>query len=122
MSLSKLIVRSLCLRFLIFTLQIGFTMSSDGTSNKHLDFMSRHVNIKVPDYNDPTAPKQHQNRFLGITGTVDHTSETQLRGWHEIFGIITSIYNDSPLSGELNLSLEELAHKLSGINTDHAED
>ena len=101
---------------------IGFTISSDGTSNKHLDYTSRHINVVTPNYSDSNASLQHKTRFLGISNTVNHTSDTQFNGWKSAFSLLTEIFNNSPLNQDNNLTLDEFAQKLSGLNTDHAED
>jgi hypothetical protein len=39
----------------------GLTVSSDGTTHKNVNYESRHLNMKVPEYNseNPAAAKHH---------------------------------------------------------------
>src|SRR5437016_2338844 len=45
----------------------GLTMSSDGTTHRHVNFESRHIHMKVPLYkpNDPSA-EIHKSRLVGV--------------------------------------------------------
>ena len=103
---------------------LDFTLSSDGTSNKNINYESRHITLKASDYGNPESAKSHRTRFIGITAAVNHTSETQLAGTKEAFAEIAEVFNNSPLGQSLssNLSTELMATYLKGLSTDHSQD
>ena len=84
--------------------------------------MSRHITVKARDYDNPDAPHAHKARFAGLSGNLNHTSETQLTGWKNTFQNLVTLYNSSPMAKGRLLQLEDFANKLTGMNTDHAED
>lgn len=100
----------------------GFTLSSDGTSDKHVNYESRHVAYANPSTTSETG--SHVIRMLDVSSSVDHTSETQFEGWKQSFSDLVELYNASPLARRLlsTLSLPELAKKIKGMNGDHASD
>lgn len=102
----------------------GFTASSDGTSIKHIDHISRNIIVNAPDYDTDSSVFTPCRRFLGISTAINHTSETQLDGWTDIFVDISKLFNNSPLrlSRNVNLSDEILWTKILGYMGDHSED
>ncbi|KAH7886418.1 hypothetical protein F5I97DRAFT_1880326 [Phlebopus sp. FC_14] len=56
----------------------GVTLSSDGTTHKHINYSSHHVTYSIP------GEDKGVTRFAGISHEVNHTSETQLEGWKDI--------------------------------------
>ena len=74
----------------------GFTLSSDGTSDKHINYESRHIAYKNPHTTSETS--SHVIRMLDVSSSVDHTSETQVEGWKENLTGLVELYNSSPLA------------------------
>ncbi|KAJ7577601.1 hypothetical protein C8J56DRAFT_1060765 [Mycena floridula] len=91
----------------------GATFSSNGTSHKHLGYMSRHCKLILAD--------RVVTRFMGITGETSHTSEAQLDGWVNLIKEIYETYNRATSTGE-PADWRDLLAVLKGMNTDHAED
>jgi len=77
----------------------GFTMSSDGTTHRHVNFESQHIHLKVPDYNsDGPSEERHKSHLIGVDSATDHSSQTQLDGWKKKLNSLQELYNQSPLS------------------------
>ena len=76
----------------------AFTVSEDGTSNKHVPYDSHHINLKVPSYTNDGAEPTHENCLLGITSSPDQTAEGQAEDTVEKLGDALEIYNKSPLA------------------------
>jgi len=76
----------------------SLTVSSDGTTHKHVNFESRHVNMKVPTYgsNDDSSV-QHQSRLIGVDSATDHSAQTQADGWKKKIDDLLHIYDQSPI-------------------------
>jgi hypothetical protein len=78
--------KSIC--FTSLTFMPGRVLSGDGTTHRAVNYESKYVTLRVPDYksralgDDPSAmmsvPADH---FFGISSAPNHTSETQLEGW-----------------------------------------
>lgn len=104
-------------------LVLGFTISGDGTTNKHLNYESKHITIITPTYTpskaSSTLPVQ---RFIGINSAVNHTSKTQLEGWKETVKRMYETYNCSLLGCYAPANPLEFAQLTTGMNTDHAKD
>jgi hypothetical protein len=64
---------------------LGFTVSGDGTTIKHLNYEAKHITLPVPFYftgpqlNSPSKTT-HMTCFFGISRAPNHTSEMQLAG------------------------------------------
>jgi hypothetical protein len=105
---------------------VGLTISGDGTTDKHLNYESKHGLMITPTYSmDPNAPIMNTlpaQRFFGINAAVDHKSETQLQGWKDLVERMYKVYNESPLGHQKPLNPLEFARLVTGMNTDHAED
>ncbi|KII95110.1 hypothetical protein PLICRDRAFT_69546, partial [Plicaturopsis crispa FD-325 SS-3] len=105
----------------------SFTVSTDGTSHKSLQYESRHIALKAKSYAPGTphseSPSQRV-RLMSVRTSVNHTSESQLAGLKEDLESIRTAYNESPLARReaITLEAEEIVAKFSGMNTDHAED
>ena len=65
----------------------AFTVSEDGTSNKHVPYDSHHINLKVPSYTNDGAEPTHENHLLGITSSPDQTAEGQAEDTVENLGM-----------------------------------
>ncbi|KAH7917630.1 hypothetical protein BV22DRAFT_1026042 [Leucogyrophana mollusca] len=100
----------------------SLTISSDGTSNRHIDYVSRHIALKVPSYSDGT-PKI-VNRLLGVESAKNHTSETQLEGLKKVVDDMSNLYEASPLSKRHGNVLTPLTftRKAKGMSGDHSAD
>ena len=99
------------------------TFSADGTMHRSINYNSRHANLKVDAYSadDQPGTTVHATRFLGISSTLDGTSEQSIQSWKELLNNIGGIYNGSPLAkctGGL-LRTVDIFVKLSGMMTDH---
>ncbi|KDQ13604.1 hypothetical protein BOTBODRAFT_111111, partial [Botryobasidium botryosum FD-172 SS1] len=106
------------------------TLSNDGTTNKHLNYESRHGLMVVPTYapgSDPSAqlPGEtiHAQRFFGITQAANHQSDTQLQGWVDAVWEIHDTYNGSPGLGKSKpWDWRVFTQMVKGMSTDHAHD
>jgi hypothetical protein len=105
---------------------IAFTIASDSTSHRRIDYTSRTMAIRAPDYandedSDSTSVKI---RFLGVASSASHTSETQVEAWKDNVSDISAVFNDSPLANGSHLALDLAGFlcKLKGMNGDHASD
>jgi hypothetical protein len=73
------------------TLNLAFTVSIDGTSNRNLNYDSCHVAFENPSYDltNSKSPK-HVNRFIHLKCTVDTSGEAEIQDWmatsSDIFG------------------------------------
>ncbi|TFK79693.1 hypothetical protein K466DRAFT_639840 [Polyporus arcularius HHB13444] len=123
----------------------AFTISSDATSNRHVDYISRFAAMRVPVYKRPlldlhppsnlpsslptlashsSSTSMPSNRFLGAESTLDHTSERQVASWKGKFRHVADAYNSSPMAhrNRNTLTVEECLVKLKGVGGDHAAD
>ena len=104
----------------------GLTISGDGTTDKHLNYESKHGLLLTPTYaTDSDKPAMNTiptQRFFGINAAIDHKSETQLQGWRDLIDRMYKVYNESPLGCQKPLNPLEFARFVTGMNTDHAED
>ncbi|KDQ15074.1 hypothetical protein BOTBODRAFT_109214, partial [Botryobasidium botryosum FD-172 SS1] len=108
----------------------GCTVNGDGTTNKHINYESKHIMMNVPTYapgTDPDAPLSDlgmlpTQRFLGINTAVNHTSETQLQGWKDTMTDIYAHYNASLFGQRKPEDVRDFARAVAGMSTDHAED
>ncbi|KAG2136454.1 hypothetical protein DEU56DRAFT_756357 [Suillus clintonianus] len=81
--------------------------------------------IQASDYaNGTDSGSSVKIRFLGVTSSASHTSETQVEGWTETISDISTVFNNSPLAHHSHeiLDLAGFLHKLKGMNGDHASD
>ncbi|KDQ05506.1 hypothetical protein BOTBODRAFT_93103, partial [Botryobasidium botryosum FD-172 SS1] len=106
------------------------TLSNDGTTNKHLNYESRHGLMIVPTYapgSDPSARLPGETiraqRFFGITQAANHQSDTQLQGWVDAVQEMHDTYNGSPGLGKSKpRDWRVFTQMVKGISTDHAHD
>ncbi|EED83824.1 predicted protein, partial [Postia placenta Mad-698-R] len=113
-------------------IQLGYEISQtqlncDGTTKCHVNLESRHIALRVEPYSDaPDANPStaHRVRLLGVDASVDHTSETQVRGWKRKADEVSQLYHESPFAErtQTSLSPDDLVLKLCGMNGDHMED
>ncbi|KAF7972903.1 hypothetical protein HWV62_16626 [Athelia sp. TMB] len=103
------------------SVMLGLTASSDGTSEKHINYESQHIAFKNPNSQKIAT---HVLRVFNVMSSVDHTSETQVEGWKNRINSLADLFNCSPLAQRHNQSLfsPEFARKLKGMNGDHAAD
>lgn len=101
------------------------TMSGDSTSNRKVNYDSRHIALRVENY----PGSKHTNissstpavRLIGVDSSVDHSSETAVKGWIGKFTEITTVFNESPLSNRLpKFTIQDVVRILKGMNGDHA--
>jgi hypothetical protein len=103
----------------------GFTMSSDGTTHRHVNFEARHIHMKVPNYcSSDLSQEKHKSRIIDVDSATDHSGQTQLDGWKTKLNDLVELYNQSPLSHRcgVTLILSDLFAKLKGMSGDHAKD
>ena len=100
------------------------TVSGDGTTHKHVNFQSWHVNYIAPSYSDDNSNEKHQSRLLGIFSMADHTSQSQVDGLINYLTQIGERFKSSPFAqhGKVTLLVDQFLEKLRGMNSDHAED
>jgi len=99
------------------------TFSADGTMHRGINYNSRHANLEVDAYLADCQPctTVHATRFLGVSSTLDGTSEQSIQSWKELLNNISEIYNASPLAKRTGglLQTVDIFVKLSGMMTDH---
>ncbi|PCH43526.1 hypothetical protein WOLCODRAFT_90336 [Wolfiporia cocos MD-104 SS10] len=83
----------------------GITISGDGTTHKHINYESHHVYLNSGD--------KHTRRTLGVHSAPNHTTCT---------ADLYDTYNASPRGQHNPAKVQEFAAKITGVNTDHAED
>ncbi len=100
------------------------TFSSDSTSHKHIEYESRTIALQVVNYNNPDAKPEWKLRTLGVDTSINHTSETQIRGLKERLRELAQVFNESPFAKRKNLRFipEDFAYFLIGTSGDHAAD
>jgi hypothetical protein len=108
---------------------LGHVLSGDGTTHRAVNYESKYVTLRVPDYKsralggDPSAMMSvPADRFFGISSAPNHTSETQLEGWAIVVREFFELYNNTQHGGRMLARLEAFAAKIKGMHTDHAED
>ena len=59
----------------------GLTMSSDGTTHKHVNFESRHIHMNVPVYSsEDSSGEVYKSHLIGVDSATDHSSQHSLKG------------------------------------------
>ncbi|KAI0081929.1 hypothetical protein K474DRAFT_1703403 [Panus rudis PR-1116 ss-1] len=95
----------------------SFTISTDGTSHRHIPHGSSHVVLRLPGSDIPVT------RTLPVSSGANHTSETQLAWIRANLQAICDIWKASPKESRYPLlSFARLFVKLLGMGSDHAED
>ncbi|KAJ7702656.1 hypothetical protein B0H17DRAFT_1237139 [Mycena rosella] len=102
--------------FLIDNGSPGATASGDATSLRGHNYEASHIMINKNG--------KHQNCMLGISSTVDHTSETQVQNWKSKITALSEIFNRCLLAERSAFSFEvsHFLRPLKGMNGDHASD
>jgi hypothetical protein len=99
----------------------SLTLSSDSTSHKreNFDFLTVGLAITLPD-----GTKQHVQQTCGVGASVNHTASLQRDNILKTLDRMSTLFNESPLAKELNLSfsLDDFAMKFVGTSGDHATD
>jgi len=99
----------------------GFTGSGDGTSNKHINYEGKHINVAVPSYSSADNTLHHRNRLIGINSSGDQSGEAGVQEWKNQINDFLKVYLNSPFakrSGAFTRLVDILA-KFIGMNTDH---
>ena len=80
--------------------------------------------LKVVDYSDPDATPEWTLQTLGVRTSVNHTSETQVKGLCKLLEDLAEIFNNSPLAKRegLHVVADDFAYQLIGTSGDHAAD
>ncbi|CEL63400.1 hypothetical protein RSOLAG1IB_12656 [Rhizoctonia solani AG-1 IB] len=89
----------------------------DSTSHRNINFSSMHIMAN--------SPSSHNQLYLGVESTTDHTSQTQVNVLKQTLDTICSAAKRAPKceSGPTALSsTPDIARKLYGVNGDHASD
>lgn len=94
------------------------TFSSDGMTHRHTNYESRTFALRTSQTGTPKL------RTLGVDSSVDHTSETQLKGLQLWLDKCSNLYNTSLLAQKKHTSFsrDEFIAKLCSTNGDHAAD
>ncbi|KIJ45464.1 hypothetical protein M422DRAFT_250782 [Sphaerobolus stellatus SS14] len=93
----------------------SITFSGDGTTHKHVNYESRHVNCIQPS-------GDKQCLYLGVHSAINHKSETQLAGLQDQVQDLCTTYKSFRGGKGITAETEDFASKLRGANTDHAVD
>jgi hypothetical protein len=108
--------------FTKMTLNLAFTASIDGTSNKNRNFDSRHIAFENPSYNpaDSKSPK-HVNRFMHLRCTVDTSSEAEIQDWIAEFQHLLTRYKSSSFGQRHGVFVRvvDLWIRWMGMNSDY---
>jgi len=81
------------------TQAMGFTVSGDGTKNKHVDYEGKHINVAVPSYsNNDDSTVHHHNCLIGINSSPDQSAEAGAQEWKDQIGDFLEVYVNSPFS------------------------
>ncbi|KAJ7772022.1 hypothetical protein DFH07DRAFT_768130 [Mycena maculata] len=101
-----------------------FTMSSNSTSRRKMNYQSHHIHMRVPEKQSDgsiSLSAQPKIRFTGIQSTVNHSTKTSKTAWLTIYKDIMSVYNGSPFGWRLGaLDLRMICRRLRGMCGDHA--
>ncbi|KAF8954451.1 hypothetical protein BDZ97DRAFT_1590776, partial [Flammula alnicola] len=97
-------------------------LSGDGTTIRHRNYESRHINLQVPSYEQGRMEKTMTTRSMGIGSAPNHTSDMQLHGLQEQSQRIYGTYNRSRLGKVSPADVIAFATYLLGLGSDHAED
>jgi hypothetical protein len=100
----------------------GFTVSGDGTKNKHVDYEGKHINVAVPSLsNNDDSTVHHHNRLVGINSSADQSAEAGAQEWKDQIADFLEVYVNSPFSKRSGAfaRLVDILAKLLGMNTDH---
>ncbi|KAJ6574411.1 hypothetical protein B0H19DRAFT_1063370 [Mycena capillaripes] len=104
-------------------------LSSDGTSNRNVKYEARHITLKAPTYNsDPESPSEaFATRLVEVNHALDHTAQTQYKGWDIINDKIIDTYANSPLGQRdalegVTYARDDLYRKGVAYNSDPAAD
>lgn len=107
-------------------LSTALTVSADSTSNRGVDFESRHIAMRVPDYQSGTLgvdPKsQPKIRLLCVDSTVEHTAEAAVNSFISRVEEALDFFNRSPQAQLLRkkVTIRTFMRLLKGMCGDHA--
>ncbi|KDQ12198.1 hypothetical protein BOTBODRAFT_176720 [Botryobasidium botryosum FD-172 SS1] len=107
----------------------AISLSNDRTTNKHLNYESRHGLMVVPTYapgSDPSArlPREtiRMQRFFGVSQAANHQSDTQLQGWVDMVQAMHDTYNESYMGKAEPWDWRVFTQMVKGMCTNHAND
>lgn len=96
----------------------GITFSSDGTTDRAVNYESRFIMIN-------RSGEQPKHRLISVTSSTTHKSDEQVKGTVDAFDNIASTFTKAqPIndSRSEHLTGNDILCKLTGMNSDHAED
>ena len=76
----------------------AFTISSDGTTHKHINYESKHITLRgsTTGHNKDNIVK---TLCAGINTAPSHTSAEKFLGWMNLLDELSGLYKDSELGG-----------------------
>ncbi|KAF7358820.1 hypothetical protein MSAN_01221600 [Mycena sanguinolenta] len=133
-TLSRRTVGRIALEGLLMArMQLGFelkhaedyTISSDSTSRRKLNYQSHHIHMRVPVGRDAQGnivfSKMAKVRFAGVESTPDHSAATSKATWLKVFDDVMEAFNGSPLAQRVGaLDFRLICRRLRGMCGDHA--
>ncbi|KAJ7058635.1 hypothetical protein C8F01DRAFT_1255784 [Mycena amicta] len=101
-----------------------YSLSSDGTTMRSINYESWHVTLPVPDYKNPNAKPIIKTVMLELNHALDHTAKSQFEGDLTAGAEITDAYRHSPIYDAVNLPLDDddFLRKQNRQNLDHTAD
>jgi len=97
--------------------ELGVTTSMDSTSQRNVNFSSMHIMAN--------SPGSHNQLYLAVESTTDHTSQTQVDTLKNTISTICDTARRAPKCEsipEVSPCVSDIARKLYGVNGDHAND
>lgn len=109
------------------------TLAGDGTTVRNVQVEFNLLHYEAPEWTTaapqsaasntvPPMPTKPVSRTLGVHAAVDHTADSQFRGWINRILNIIDLLARSPLSSQYHLDLPAFAAKIRGAMSDHASD
>ncbi|KAG9120269.1 hypothetical protein FRC07_004309 [Ceratobasidium sp. 392] len=95
----------------------GITTSMDSTLQQNINFSSMHIMANTGD--------AHQQLYLAVESTPDHTSETQVAALKSSLETVCNTTRRAPkcsTSPDMPIVVSDIARKLCGANGNHAKD
>ncbi|KAF8198610.1 hypothetical protein BJ912DRAFT_1020488 [Pholiota molesta] len=101
----------------------AFTVSSDGTTIRHLNYEAKHITLNAPSYEERAGIKKAPKTcFVGVTSGVNHKSETQLKGWKDLSNEFYATYNNIFKANGRHADPITFATYMLGNGSDDSED
>ncbi|EGO30259.1 hypothetical protein SERLADRAFT_404512 [Serpula lacrymans var. lacrymans S7.9] len=101
----------------VVTAAVGVTVEgrANSTTHKNVNYKSRHIMLT-------TSSGEKVSCAIGVYSAINHTSETQLKGWWELVLEMYRTYNESSRGKEYQADPREFYLAVKGISTDRARD